>query len=94
MENATISVKGLHQELGRNVSGDVFYAEMLKRLLNINSHSALTLAAYNGHLDIVQYLLANGADKNAMSNVVTKKGETALDVVRKKKFNEILDVLS
>lgn len=46
-------------------------------------------AAYYGHADIVKLLLAHGADKTR----VTKKGETALSIAQKKKFESVVALL-
>ena len=44
--------------------------ELLIKLKNINSrdnenYTPLNTASFNGHLDIVKYLILNGADKEA-----------------------------
>ena len=45
--------------------------------------------AYYGNIEVVKYLLAQGADKNA----VTKKGETAHSIAEKKKFYTVVEIL-
>ena len=46
-------------------------------------------ASYNGHLDVVQALLAKGADVNAKNNI----GWTALDVARVRGHAEVRALL-
>ncbi len=52
--------------------------------------TALMFGAYYGNIEVVKYLLMKGADKSA----VTKKGEMAVSIAQKKKFNNIVVALS
>lgn len=55
-----------------------------------NGMTPLHTAAFLGHADLVSVLLQNGADAKA----VTKAGDTALDLARKSKKDEVVSILS
>jgi hypothetical protein len=52
--------------------------------------TALMLAAYGGHLKVVNYLLEKGADLSAKDD----SGETALDKAKEKGHADIVTILS
>ena len=47
-------------------------------------------AAYKGYIDIVRYLMSQGAD----TRVKNSKGETALDLAKSQQKSEIMEILS
>ena len=60
---------------------------------NSNGYTALMMAAYQGHLDIVRFLLASGADLS----IKDRSGLTAMDWAKKnsyRNFDEIIALLA
>ena len=54
-----------------------------------NRWTPLMWASVNGHLDVVRYLICNGADVNIKNN----NGETALDLAEKNGCEEVAEFL-
>lgn len=67
----------------------LFFLILFQYLQDKNGFTALTLAADNGHSDVVRLLCENGA----YLDTKTKDGKTALDTAKAKKRNSVIDVL-
>ena len=59
-----------------------------------DKRSTLHLAASNGHLDIVKYLIANGRDPVAMKKATDRFGNTPFDDAVREGHNDVKDFLS
>jgi hypothetical protein len=69
------------------------YGQDLNEVTGINGWTALQLAAENGHVEAVKFLLANGANKEAVIKDGSKKGLTAKEVAERKNQLEVVAVL-
>jgi ankyrin repeat protein len=67
---------------------------LLRRRVNINAQdphgtTALMWAVFKGHRDVAKYLISKGAD----TKVIRDDGDTAMDIARKWRQNEIVAIL-
>jgi hypothetical protein len=67
---------------------------LIRRRVNINAQdphgtTALMWAVFKGHRDVAKYLISKGAD----TKVIRDDGDTAIDIARKWKQNEIVAIL-
>jgi hypothetical protein len=87
--------KGSTPLIAASASGRLKVVEyLLRRRVNINAQdphgtTALMWAVFKGHRDVAKLLISKGAD----TKVIRDDGDTALDIARKWKQNEIASLL-
>jgi ankyrin repeat protein len=69
------------------------YGQNLNEVTGTNGWTALHLAAENGHVEVVKFLLAHGAKREITVRDGNNKGLTAKEVAEQNKKPEVVAIL-